>query len=80
VGVVRPLPSIVGRAAQLCVAFAAYSIKNQEFAGRLYADLQNKGVRCWFAPHDIQGGRKVHEQLDEAIRLTSCCSSSPSTA
>jgi len=26
-------------------------------------------VRCWFAPHDIQGGRKIHEQLDEAIRL-----------
>jgi hypothetical protein len=31
--------------------------------------LQARGVRCWFAPHDIQGGRKVHEQIDEAIRL-----------
>ena len=31
--------------------------------------MQAKGVRCWFAPHDIQGGRKVHEQIDEAIRL-----------
>ena len=30
---------------------------------------QAKGVRCWFAPHDIQGGRKLHEQIDEAIRL-----------
>jgi uncharacterized protein YjbI with pentapeptide repeats len=39
------------------------------FADRLYADLQNKGVRCWFAPHDVQGGRKLHEQIDEAIRL-----------
>jgi hypothetical protein len=38
-------------------------------ADRLYADLQAKGVRCWFAPHDIKGGRKIHEQLDEAIRL-----------
>jgi hypothetical protein len=26
------------------------------------------GVRCWFAPHDIKGGRKIHEQIDEAIR------------
>jgi hypothetical protein len=26
-------------------------------------------VRCWFAPHDIKGGRKIHEQIDEAIRL-----------
>ena len=39
------------------------------FADRLYADLQARGVRCWFAPHDIQGGRKIHEQIDEAIRL-----------
>jgi len=35
----------------------------------LYADLQAKGVRCWFAPHDIMGGRKIHEQIDEAIRV-----------
>jgi hypothetical protein len=33
------------------------------------ADLQSRGVRCWFAPHDIQAGRKIHEQLDDAIRL-----------
>jgi hypothetical protein len=26
-------------------------------------------VRCWFAPHQIQGGKKIHEQIDEAIRL-----------
>ena len=26
-------------------------------------------MRCWFAPHDVQGGRKLHEQIDEAIRL-----------
>jgi len=32
-------------------------------------DLQAKGVRCWFAPHDIQGGRKLHEQIDEAIKV-----------
>src|ERR1700734_1798457 len=49
--------------------FLSYSTKNQDFADRLYADLQNKGVRCWFAPHDAQGGKKLHEQIDEAIRL-----------
>jgi hypothetical protein len=49
--------------------FISYSTKDQEFADRLYADLQARGVRCWFAPHDIQGGRKVHEQIDEAIRV-----------
>lgn len=48
--------------------FISYSTKDQEFADRLYTDLQARGVRCWFAPHDIQGGRKIHEQVDEAIR------------
>jgi hypothetical protein len=49
--------------------FISYSSKDQEFAEHLYANLQNKGVRCWFAPHDIQGGRKIHEQIDQAIRV-----------
>lgn len=55
-------------AIQFYSCFISYSTKDQEFADRLYADLQNKGVRCWFAPHDIQGGKKLHEQIDEAIR------------
>src|SRR5215831_15834638 len=42
---------------------------HQDFAGRLHADLQSKGVRFWFAPHDVQGGGTLHEQIDEAIRL-----------
>jgi hypothetical protein len=25
--------------------------------------------RCWFAPHDVRSGRKLHEQIDEAIRV-----------
>jgi hypothetical protein len=48
---------------------ANYSTHDQEFADRLYADLQAEGVRCWFAPHDKHGGRKIHEQIDDAIRL-----------
>jgi uncharacterized protein YjbI with pentapeptide repeats len=49
--------------------FISYSSADQDFAERLHADLQDKGVRCWFAPHDVQGGRKLHEQIDEAIRV-----------
>jgi uncharacterized protein YjbI with pentapeptide repeats len=48
--------------------FISYSSKDQDFADHLHADLQVNGVRCWFASHDIQGGRKIHEQIDEAIR------------
>ena len=62
------IKSVAG-AIQFYSCFISYSTKDQEFADRLYADLQNKGVRCWFAPHDIKGGRKLHEQLDEAIRV-----------
>ncbi len=49
--------------------FISYSTRDQKFAKRLYNDLQGNKVRCWFAPHDIKGGRKIHEQIDEAIRL-----------
>ena len=63
------IPSLTAPGAiQFYSCFISYSTKDQEFADRLYADLQNKGVRCWFAPHDVQGGKKLHEQIDEAIR------------
>ena len=26
-------------------------------------------MRCWFAPKDVKGGQKLHEQIDLAIRL-----------
>ena len=61
--------SMVGRPIEFYSCFISYSTKDQEFAERLHADLQAKGVRSWFAPHDIKGGRKLHEQIDEAIRL-----------
>lgn len=54
---------------QFCSCFISYSTHDQEFANRLYANLQSQGVRCWFAPHDVKGGQKLHEQIDEAIRV-----------
>jgi TIR domain/Pentapeptide repeats (8 copies) len=61
--------SLVGHAIEFYSCFISYSSKDQEFAERLHTDLQSKGVRCWFAPHDVRGGRKLHEQIDEAIRV-----------
>jgi uncharacterized protein YjbI with pentapeptide repeats len=63
------LPALLNQAIQFFSCFISYSTKDQEFAHRLYADLQNNNVRCWFAPHDIRGGKKIHEQIDEAIRV-----------
>jgi hypothetical protein len=61
--------SLTGAALDFYSVFISYSTKDQTFADRLHVDLQARGVRCWFAPHDIRGGRKIHEQIDEAIRV-----------
>ena len=63
------IPSLVGTGVEFFSLFISYSTKDQEFTERLHADLQAKGVRCWFAPHDMRSGKKVHEQIDEAIRV-----------
>jgi hypothetical protein len=63
------MKSLVGSPVEYYSCFISYSSKDEEFAQRLYADLQAKGVRCWFAPHDLQGGRKLYEQIDQAIRV-----------
>jgi hypothetical protein len=63
------LPSLLNQAIHFYSCFISYSTMDQAFAERLHADLQSKGVRCWFAPHDLQGGKKLHEQIDAAIRV-----------
>ena len=51
--------------------FISYRAKDddEEFAKRLHADLQNKGLRCWFAPHDLPIGEGILEGIDGAIRV-----------
>lgn len=61
--------SLVGTAFEFYSCFISYSSKDQDFADRLFADLQHNGVRCWFAPHHVKAGEKLHEQIDTAIRL-----------
>jgi uncharacterized protein YjbI with pentapeptide repeats len=67
--IIKYLPSLLNEGVQFYSCFISYSSIDQEFASRVFADLQNKGVRCWFAAHDIHGGKKIHEQIDEAIRV-----------
>jgi hypothetical protein len=63
------MASLVGTGIEFYSLFISYSTNDQVFAERLHADLQAKGVRCWFAPHDMRSGKKVHKQIDEAIRV-----------
>jgi TIR domain/Pentapeptide repeats (8 copies) len=63
------LPSVLNQPIQHFSCFISYSTKDQSFADRLYADLQNKDVRCWFAPHDMPIGARILDEIDAAIRL-----------
>jgi cellulose biosynthesis protein BcsQ len=48
--------------------FISYSGKDAAFAEKLHGDLQQAGVRCWFAPHDMPIGAKMRVEIDRAIR------------
>jgi uncharacterized protein YjbI with pentapeptide repeats len=61
--------SLTTQAIDFYSCFISYSSKDQDFAERLHADLQSKGVRCWFAPHDLPIGAKIRPAIDESIRL-----------
>jgi uncharacterized protein YjbI with pentapeptide repeats len=63
------MPQLIRNVPPFYSCFIRYSTKDQEFATRLHSDLQNNGIRCWFAREDIKGGHKLHEQIPEAIRL-----------
>lgn len=65
------LPSILGsmEPIQFHSCFISYSTKDQAFADRLHAKLVNKRLRVWYAPSDVQGGKKLHDQIDKAIRM-----------
>ena len=66
---IQYMSSLTGKAFDFYSCFISYSSKDQDFAERLYADLQNKGVRCWFAPEDMKIGDKIRDRIDQSIRL-----------
>jgi hypothetical protein len=48
--------------------FISYSSADQDFVQYLYARLLEAGVKVWFAPEDIQGGKLMIDQVERAIR------------
>src|SRR5262245_45963814 len=63
------LPSLLGEPIQYDSLFISYASRDQAFAERLYADLQNKGVRCWYAPEDMKIGDEFRSQIDASIHV-----------
>jgi hypothetical protein len=48
--------------------FISYNHKDEIFTAKLYTSLKEANISVWFAPEDTQGGKKLHEQIDRAIR------------
>jgi len=63
------LPLLLDQAIQHYSCSISYSTMDQDFAECLHADLQDRGVRCWFAPHDLPIRNKILDEIDAAIRL-----------
>jgi uncharacterized protein YjbI with pentapeptide repeats len=65
------LPDLIGslEPIQFYSCFISYSHKDEEFAQRLHARMEEEHLRVWYAPKDMKGGQKIHEQLVEAIRI-----------
>jgi hypothetical protein len=61
--------SLTGEAIQYYSCFISYSSQDEAFAQRLHADLQQKGVRCWFAPEDMKIGDRIRPAIDQSIRI-----------
>jgi hypothetical protein len=45
----------------------SYSTHDEAFATRLHARMREAGLQVWFAPEDMCGGQKLHEQISQAI-------------
>ncbi len=63
------LPSLTNQAIRFYSCFISYSTKDQGFAERVWSDLQNRNVRCWFAPENLKIGDRFQESIEESIRL-----------
>src|SRR5436309_957822 len=61
------LPSLLTSPVQYSSVFLSYSQHDEAFTKRLHNDLQDQGVRCWFAPHDLRPGELIRQGIDEAI-------------
>lgn len=69
---------------QFYSVFISYSHSDKDFASRLYAGLQHRGIRCWFDERDMLPGDDIYEQVSHGIKLWDklllCCSKNSLTS
>jgi uncharacterized protein YjbI with pentapeptide repeats len=61
--------SLTAEAIQYYSCFISYSSKDEAIAQRLHADLQQQGVRCWFASENMKIGDRIRSTIDQSIRI-----------
>jgi len=72
------LPSLVGPGIEFYSSFISYSHKDEEFAQRLHARMQQERLRVWFAPHDML--RWTHDTAEIVGEAVATLSRSPARA
>ena len=63
------LLSLTNQAINFYSCFISYSHKDEEFCQRLHSRLRQEKLRVWYAPEDLAWGKKMHEEIDRAIRV-----------
>jgi hypothetical protein len=74
--IIEQIPALIGslKPIDYYSCFISYSSKDQDFAERLYSDLQAKGVRCWYAPEDMKTVTiSVRASMKLFVYMISCC-------
>ena len=51
-------------------AFISYSSKDKAIADAVCARLEQRGIRCWIAPRDVQPGAPYGEEIIDAIQAS----------
>ena len=54
---------------QFYSCFISYSSQDRDFADRLYADLQAKGIRCWLDHEHLKIGDEIRDVIEVSIRV-----------
>ena len=68
---ITQIPALIASVSpiQFQSCFISYSHQDEEFARRLHAAMRAENLRVWFAPEEMKGGKKLHEQIFQAIQV-----------
>ncbi|HMQ80217.1 MAG TPA: TIR domain-containing protein [Ignavibacteria bacterium] len=65
--IISNFKSIFGNSYQFYSCFISYNEKDGKFAKKIYDNLTNAGIRCWFAPENLKAGDPIVTRIQEAM-------------